>query len=120
MVDSGGMTGPNLGNYYYITISFCSVHTVVFLAELNSNETHTDDISNAYVASCTTEKMFFNAVPEFSSFGHSGHLLPIKTYLYGLKSYGDRLHSCLSYALPAFGFVPSMVRYGIWTSNEGN
>ena len=69
------------------------MRTVFFLSELNNIETCTVDISNAYLTARTTENIVFNAGTKFAPFGHAGHLLIIKTVLYGLKSSGARFHS---------------------------
>ena len=105
-VASSNMTWPNIDTYYYIVISLRSMRTIVFLAELNNIETHTCDISNAYLTARNTEKIVFNAGTDFSPFGNAGHLLLTKTSLYGLKGSGVSFHSLLSYLLKAFGFVP--------------
>ena len=60
MVDSGNMARPNIDTYYYSVISLCSMRTVVFIYGLNIIDTHTGDISNAYLNTCTTEKVVFN------------------------------------------------------------
>ena len=120
MAASGNMTGPNIDTYYSSVISLRSMRTVVFLSEPNKIETRNGKISNVYLNAGTTEKIVFNAGTDFAPFGHAGHLLLIKTTLYGLKSYGARFHSQLSYALPALGFVPSMGVCDIWMLNEGD
>ena len=113
------MNGPNIDTYYSSVISICYMHTVFFLSELNNIETHTGDISKSYLTARTTENIVFNDGPEFAPFGHAGQLLPIKTEIYGLKSYGARLHSQLSDALIYLGFVPSMGGCDIWMRNGG-
>ena len=92
MVASGNMNGPNINTYYSSVISLCSMRTVVFLSELNNIETSNGEISKDYLTERTTKKIIFNAGPEFSPVGHAGHLLLMKTALYGLKSSSDRLH----------------------------
>ena len=119
-VASSNMTWPNIDTYYYIVISLRSMRTIVFLAELNNIETHTCDISNAYLTARTTENIIFNSGSKFAPFGHAGHLPLIKTTIYGLKSSGARFHSQLSDSLIALGFVPSMGGCDIWILNKGN
>ena len=118
MVDSSNMDGPNIYTYYYIVISLCSIHTVVFLAELNNTETHTGEISKSYLTARTTEKIVLNAGPEFAPFVHAVQLLLIKTALDGLNSYGARFHSQLSYDLIDICFFPYMGWCDIWMRNE--
>ena len=89
---SGNMNGPNINTYYSSVISLCSMRTVVFLSELNNIETSNGEISKDYLTERTTEKIIFNAGPDFSPVGHAGYLLLMKTALYGLKSSSDRLH----------------------------
>ena len=108
MVTYGNMTGPNLNTYYYRVISLHSMRTVVFLDELNNIETGTGDIINTHLIERNKEEIIVNYRPEFAPFVNEGHLLLIKTDLYGLKSSGARFHSRLSYALTYLGFVPSM------------
>ena len=84
------------------------MHTIVFLAKMNSIETHTGYISKSYLTARTTEKIVFNAEPDIAPFVHSGHLLLINTTLYDLKQYVTRFHLQLSDALTDLGFVPSM------------
>ena len=94
------------------------MHNIVFLAKINNIETHTGYISKSYLTARTTEKIALNAGPDLATFVHYGHLLLIKTALYGLKIYGARFHSQLSYALTDLGFVPSMGVCDIWMRNE--
>ena len=117
MVASSNITGPNIDTYYSIVILLRSMHTFVFLAELNNTDTHNGDISKSYLNAHTTEKIVLNSGPEFAPFVHAFHLLLINTELYGLKSYGARFHSRLSYALIDLGFVPSMGGCDIWMRN---
>ena len=81
MVTSGNITGTNLDTYYSSVIPLRSLCTVFLLAEMNNIETCTGDISNVCLTAHTTEKIIFNSGPEFSPFGHAGHLLLIKTAL---------------------------------------
>ena len=120
IVASGIMNGPNLDTYYSSFILLRSMRIVVFLDEFNKIETHTGDISNAYLTARTTENIVLNYGPEFSTFGHEYHFLLIKTALYGLNSSGARFYSCISDTLTALGFVPSMVGCDIWMHNEGD
>ena len=53
MMDSGDMTGTNIYNYCYSFISLLSIHTVLFLSELNSIYIRTGDTSNPYLTSRT-------------------------------------------------------------------
>ena len=86
------MTGPNIDTYYSRVISLRSIRTIVFLSELNNIDTCAGYIRVSYLTVHTTEKILFNAEPEFEPFGHAVHLLLINTALYGLKSYGARFH----------------------------
>ena len=106
---SGNVTVPNTDTYYYSVISLHSMRTIMFLDELNNIETRTGYISKTYRTSRTMEKIVSNAGLEFAHFEHAGHLLLIKTALYGLKSYGARFHSPISDALTSLGFIPSML-----------
>ena len=106
MVPAGNMTGPNIDTYYSSVISLRSMHTIIFLAELNDIKIFTGDISNAYLTACTTEKIVFDSIPYFSPSVHVVHLLLIKNALYGLKTSGARFHSLLSDYLTALCFVP--------------
>ena len=114
MVASINMTGTNIDTYYSSSISLRSIRTVVFLSGLNNIETHTGNTSNAYLTARTNDKIVFNAGPKCAPFGRSGHLILINTALYGLKSYGARFHSLLSYDLTFLVFVPSMGVCDIW------
>ena len=90
-----------------------------FLAELNDIDIRTSDIINTYLTTHTTENIVFNSRPDFFPFGNAGHLLLIKTNLYGLKSSGVKLHSRLSDALSALGLVSSMGGCDICMRDEG-
>ena len=81
MVDSDNMTGPNIGTYYSSVMLICFISTVVFLSELNKNETLTGDTSNSYLTARTTEKNVFNSGPKLALFVYSGHLPQINTVL---------------------------------------
>ena len=118
MLASSNMTGPNINTYYYIVTSLRSMFTIFYLSELNNIETYADDISNSYLTTCNNEKIVFSSGRKFSPFGHIGHLILIKTVLYGIKSSVASFHSWLSDALSAFRFVPSMEWCDIWVRNE--
>ena len=92
--------------------------TIFYLSELNNIETYADDISNSYLTTCNNEKIVFSSGRKFSPFTHIGHLILIKTVLYGIKSSVDSFHSWLSDTLSAFRFVPSMEWCDIWVRNE--
>ena len=94
--------------------------TIFFLDELINIDTRTGCISNVYLTASTADKIVFDTGPQFAPFGNAGHLLLINTALYGLKSYGSILHYCLSYALTALGFVPSVGVCNMWMHNETN
>ena len=117
---SGNMNGTNLNTYYSSVISLRFMRTIVLLGKLKNIETITGDISNGYLTAHTTEKIVFNAGPEFEPFGHAGYLLIINSDLYALNIPSARLHSRLSDDRTALIFVPSMGGYNIWMSNEGD
>ena len=93
--------------------------TVFFSSELNYIEIRTGDIINSHLTARTTENIVFYYRPKFDPFGHVGHLLLVKTALYGLKILCVRFHSRLSDSLTALGFVPSMGGFDIWVCDEG-
>ena len=57
LVAHGDMTPEPEESMYLLVATLCSLCIVVFLAELNSLELIQDDISNAYLKSCTQEKV---------------------------------------------------------------
>ena len=69
-------------------------------------------IGNAYLESCTQEKVYFIAGPEFGQY--AGLSCIIEKALYGLRSSGLCFHEKLSKVLCKFGFEWSRVDLDLW------
>jgi len=82
IVDGHLMDVPVYSVYSGI-ISLCSLHTVVFLAELSDLEIWSTDIGNAYIKAHTVESCYIIISPEFGEF--RGHIFVIYKALYGLR-----------------------------------
>ena len=76
------MTPEPEESVYSSVATLQSLCMLVFLAELNGLELMQGDISNAYLESCTKEKVYFIARPEFGQ--NAGHTFTIEKALYGL------------------------------------
>ena len=90
----------------------------LFLAELNSLQSYTTDISNAYIQSYTREKIVVRAGNEFGE--QAGHLLIVSKSLYGLTSSGVRWNETLGRCLSNIGFKQSKCKSGIWYRDKGD
>jgi hypothetical protein len=98
---NGNLTEILVNSVYSGVVSLKSLHTVIFLAELNGLKTWATDIGNAYLEAETSEKVFIIAGPESGEL--EGHTLVIFKALYGLRSSGlDSFHLLL---IHAFGCV---------------
>ena len=86
LVAQGDMTPEPDESVYSSVATLCSLHIVVFLAELNALNLMQGDIGNAYLESYTQEKVYFVAGPEFGQ--ETGHTFIIDKALYGLCSSG--------------------------------
>ena len=90
MVALGDMTPEPEELVYSSVATLCSLHIVVFLAELNGLNLMQGDIGNAYLESYTQEKVYFIVGPEFGQ--DAGHTFINDKALYGLCSSGQRFH----------------------------
>ena len=52
---------------YSLVATLHSLHIIIFLAELNRLKLMQGDIGNTYLKSCTQEKVYFIAGPEFGN-----------------------------------------------------
>ena len=82
LVARGDMTPEPVESVYSSVATLCSLHIMIFLAELNGLQLMEGDIGNAYLESYTQEKVYFIAGP---ALGHlAGHIFIINKILYGL------------------------------------
>jgi hypothetical protein len=73
MVDDGHLTDVPLDSVYSGVVSIRGLHTLIFLSKLNSLQTWSTDIGNAYLEAETLELVYIIAGPEFGEL--EGHTL---------------------------------------------
>jgi len=91
---------------------------LAFLGELIGLEVWSTDIGNAYLETCTREKVYIIAGAEFGD--REGHVLIISKALYGLHSSGLRWSERLADVLWSMGFFPSKAEKDIWMCDKGD
>ena len=76
------------------------------------------DVGNAYLESCTQDKVYFIAGAEF---GHrAGTTFINEKALYGLRSSGLQFHEHLSNVLQGFDFALSHIDPDVWMHDAGD
>ena len=118
LVAWGGMTPEPEESVFSSVATLCSLCLVVFLAELNGLNLMQGDIGNAYLESCTQEKVYFIVGPEFGQ--DAGCTFIIDKALYGLHSSGLHFHERLSKVLRTFEFRWSKVDPDLWMRDIGD
>jgi len=118
LVAGGHLTETPIDSVYSSVVSLRGIQLLTFVAELNDLEVWATNIGNAYLESCTQEKVHIVAGPEFGD--QQGHTLVIRKALYGLKNSGLRWHEPLSKALRDMGFIPSKAERDIWMRDCGD
>ena len=118
LVAWGDMTPEPEESVYSSVATLCSLHIVLFLAELNGLNLMQGDIGNAYLELYTQEKVYFIAGPEFGQ--EAGHTFIIDKALYGLCSSGQQFHERLLKVLPTFEFRWSKVDPDLWMRDVGD
>ena len=112
LVADGHLTTVPTESVYSGVVSLRGLRLVIFLAELNGLDTWATDIGNAYLESCTRERVAIVAGSEFGEL--EGHTLIIHKALYGLRTSGARWHDKLADCLRSMGFFPSRAEDDIW------
>ena len=79
----GDMTDEPIDSVYSGVVSIRGLRLVMFLSELNGLECWAADVTQAYLTSYTSEKVYIIAGPEFGE--RQGHILVIRKALYGLR-----------------------------------
>jgi hypothetical protein len=82
------LAGVPLSSIYSDAVSLRDICIVLFLAEFNSLDSWSIDISNAYLEAKTKEKVYIIAGKEFGNL--EGYVLLIKKALFRLRSLGLR------------------------------
>ena len=104
---------PEPDEAVYSSVAFLrSLHTIIFLSELNKLHLWQGNVGNAYLESYTQEKVYFIAGPEFGPL--QGHTMKIIKALYGLHSSGLHFHERLSMVLQDFGFTHLYADPDVW------
>ena len=97
----------------YSTVVSCNlVRICLTIAAMNDLEVLFGDIENIYLSAPCHEKVWLRAGPKF---GHlKGKVMVVKKALYGLKSSGAALRSCLADTLDGIGFKSSLADPDVW------
>ena len=117
LVAGGNHTTMEREDIYSGVVSMESMRTGFFLGELNGLSCCAADIGNAYLYSCTREKVYVIAGPEFGS-DLEGQTLIIYKALYGLRTSAARFHEHLSEQLILLGFIQSKYDHDLWIKDK--
>ena len=118
LVAGGHLTDTPVDSVYSSVVSLRGLRLIMFLGELNGQETWSTDIGNAYLEAKTAERVFIIGGPEFGEL--EGHVLIIVKALYGLRSSGLRWHERFADSLRDMGFKPSKAEDDIWMRQNGD
>ena len=97
---------------YSGVVQLKSLRIALLAAELNRLDVWAGDISNAYLTSRTTEKIYIVAGPEFGDL--EGHTLIIDKALYGLCTSSMRYRHSFSDKLEELGYKPTYADPDVW------
>lgn len=100
----GHLTETPVDSVYSSVVSLRGLRLIIFLGELNGQETWSTDIGNAYLEAKTAERVYIIGGPEFGEL--EGHVLLIVKALYGLRSSGLRWHERFADSLRDMEFKP--------------
>ena len=114
----GHLTQTPVDSVYSSVVSLRGLRLIIFLGELNGQETWSTDIGNAYLEAKTAEHVYIIGGPEFGEL--EGHVLLIVKALYGLRSSGLRWHERFADSLHDMGFKPSKAEDDIWMQHNGD
>ena len=106
------MTEEPIESVYAGVVSIRGIRLVMFLAELNNLDCWAADVSQAYLTSYTTEKVYIVAGPEFGE--RENHILVIRKALYGLRASGKNYGDLFSEFMYKMGFTPCVAEPDIW------
>ena len=118
IVADGHLTDIPVDSVYSGVVSLRGFRLIVFLAELNSMQIWSTDISSTYLEAHTKEKVSIMAGPEFGQL--EGHRLIIDRALYGLRSSGQRWHDRFADCMVKELFFPSLAEPNIWMRPNGH
>jgi len=99
-------------------VSLRGARLLAFIGDLNDLKIWSTDIVNAYLETCTKEKVHVIAGPEFGD--REGHVLVISKALHGLHSSGLRWSERLADVLREMGFFTSKCEKDIWMRDKGD
>ena len=119
MVADGHLTDVPVESVYSGVVSLRGIRLLMFIAELNGQQTWSTDITLAYLEAKTSERVCIIAGPEFGP-EREGHALIIFKALYGLRSSGKRWAQRFSDCLRDMGFTPSRAEDEIWMRKRGD
>ena len=108
----GDMTEPDKEQAYSGVVQLKSLRIALLIGELNGLKLCAGDISNAYLTSYTSEKVYVIAGPEFGEL--EGHTLIISKALYGLQTSGARYRESFSDVLRSMGWNPTLADPDVW------
>ena len=118
LVAGGHLTETPVDSVYSSVVSLRGLRLIIFLGELNGQETWSTDIGNAYLEAKTAERVYIIGGPEFGEL--EGHVLLIVKALYGLRSSGLCWHERFADSLCDMGFKPSTAEDDIWMQHNGD
>jgi len=118
LVAGGHLTETPIDSAYSSVVSLRGARLLAFIGELNGLKIWSTDIGNAYLETCTKEKVHIIAGPEFGD--REGHVLIILKALCGLHSSGLRWSERLTDVLREMGFFTSHCEKDIWMGNKGD
>jgi len=118
LVAGGHLTETPIDSVYSSVVSLRGVRLLAFIGELNDLKIWLTDIGNAYLETCTKEKVYIIAGPEFGD--REGHVLIILKALHGLHSSGLRWSEHFADVLREMGYFTSKCEKDIWMRDCGD
>jgi len=117
-VAGGHLAETPIDSAYSSVVSLRRVRLLAFIGELNGLKIWSTDGGNAYLETCTKEKVCVIVGPEFDD--REGHVLVMSKALYGLHSSGLHWSECLVDVLREMGYFTSHCEKDIWMRDKGD
>jgi len=118
VVAGGHLAETPVDSAHSSVVSLRGVRLLAFIGELNDLKVWSTDIGNAYLETCTKEKVHVIAGPEFGD--REGHVLIMSKAPCGLHSSGLRWSERLADVLREMGFFTSKCEKDIWMRDKGD
>jgi len=118
LVAGSHLTETPIDSVHSSVVSLRGARLLAFTGELNGLKIWSTDVGNAYLETCTKEKVHVIAGAEFGD--REGHVLIVSKALHGLHSSGLRWSERLADVLREMGFFVSKAEKDIWMRDKGD